>query len=120
MGFRYLRLGDAGDSTRLFIGGRDSLYRIKEYKGSWAHDVREGIGKVIYVNGDIIDGNFVNGQPHGMVKFVFGATKKKRWAEYCRGTRVKWLENKSTESTSELVSWLANLKKMQEDEEDAW
>jgi hypothetical protein len=41
---RYLLEGDAGDHTRMFIGGKGSLYRIAEYKGLWYEDERHGLG----------------------------------------------------------------------------
>ncbi len=58
-----------GDADRLLIGGQDSLYRIKEYDGSWVDGVREGLGIVTYVNNDKIEGGFVHGQPHGLRPF---------------------------------------------------
>lgn len=78
----------------------------------------------MYVNGDILDGNFVSGQPHGKIKYIFGqkvdGVHKKRWAEYVRGDRIRWLKNKAMDQVSEVVGWLASLKAMADAEEDEW
>ena len=37
----YLRDGEAGDATRLFIGGIGSLYRVKFYDGEWQENQKE-------------------------------------------------------------------------------
>ena len=44
----YLRMGDIGDSERMFIGGVDSLYREASYEGQWCEGEREGHGKRMF------------------------------------------------------------------------
>jgi len=114
----FLREGEIGDPYRLFIGGKGSLYRLKEFVGCWDDDVRQGIGKAVYSNGDILEGPFVNGQPHGNLKYTFAVSHKKRWAEYNHGKRVKWLENKSMDATKEVIGWLGRLRAQIKEEEE--
>jgi hypothetical protein len=95
MGEQYfIRKGEGGDENRLCIGGFDYLYRIKSYQGTYHEDVREGQGMITYTNGDTIEGNFQNGQPHGNMVYVFAATGKLRMAKYVRGERMEWIELK--------------------------
>lgn len=81
-----------GDPTRLFIGGKDSLYRVKEYTGDWVENQKHGRGVMTYFNGDKIDGPFVQGQPHGQCIYVFATTNKIRNALYVRGERIKFVD----------------------------
>ena len=67
----YLRDGEEGEGSRLYIGGIDSLYRMRTYSGSWLDGEREGLGVMTYINGDAIEGNFRKGQPHGTVLYRF-------------------------------------------------
>ena len=67
----YLRDGEEGEVSRLYIGGIDSLYRMRSYHGSWVDGVREGVGVMTYINGDAIEGPFRKGQPHGKVLYRF-------------------------------------------------
>ena len=39
-------------------------------------------------------------------------------AEYVRGTRIRWLKNKTMDNASEIIGWLSSLKKQMEQEED--
>ena len=64
------------------------MHPILLLAGSWYENEREGLGKAKYVNGDILEGNFQSGQPHGKIKYIFGQTTdskrvvgvhKKRW-----------------------------------------
>ena len=73
------------------IGGQDSLYRFKSYSGEWCENQEMGIGVATYVNGDSIQGEFVNGQPHGVVIYHFARTNRKRRARYHNGYRLEWL-----------------------------
>ncbi len=86
-----LKKGDEGDKDRMFIGGQHSLYRFKSYSGDWVEDRETGVGKATYVNGDTIEGDFVNGLPHGIVIYKFASTGKRRRARYHNGYRVEWL-----------------------------
>lgn len=70
----YIKHGEAGKSTRHYIGGVDSMYRIREYTGEWVNNVREGNGRITYMNGDTLEGTFANGQPHGMMVYTFVST----------------------------------------------
>ena len=42
--------------------------------GRWHENERHGLGKAKYVNGDVLDGNFQSGQPHGKIKYIFVQT----------------------------------------------
>lgn len=75
----------------MFIGGLNSLYRMKSYKGEYIDDVREGNGIMTYTNGDTIDGSFVRGLPHGTMVYTFASTGKTRIAKYERGKRSNWV-----------------------------
>ena len=94
--YYYLRDGDIGDLKRHAIGGKDSMYRVKEYSGGWEENTRYGEGIITYVNGDKVEGTFVKGQPHGVCQYHFAGTDEKkprmRYAEYCRGERVKFMD----------------------------
>jgi len=114
----YLKYGEGGDEKRLFIGFNGSLYRIQEYSGMWEDGIRQGKGKITYINGDILEGSFVNGQPNGNVRVVFAATKKKQWAEYRHGTRIQWLENEIFETSSKISTWLSRLQAQIAEEND--
>jgi hypothetical protein len=92
----FIREGELGDPDRYFIGGVDSLYRMKQYKGEFNEDKREGQGVLTYTNDDSIEGNFVNGQPHGTMLYCFASTGKKDLAIYDKGYRVKFIEMKQT------------------------
>lgn len=74
----------------MFIGGLDSLYRIKEYTGEWIEGEREGIGEVTYTNNDILRGYFVHGQAHGDMIFISGATGQPFATVYNNGNRTEW------------------------------
>lgn len=118
----YLRDGDTGDSSRLFIGGVDSLYRIASYKGSWDQDTREGTGEITFINGDSIHGVFRNGQPNGwcVCKFALreadngidkaGRPKPlyERKALFKDGYRVEWMPHNLNINAS-LLTWLVDL-----------
>ena len=67
----YFKEGEMGDHQRLFIGGVGSLYRVREYIGTWEDGIREGNGKIIYTNGVELEGNFKNGQPDGTMVYTF-------------------------------------------------
>ena len=68
-----------------------------KYEGEWYDNEKYGHGKLTYVNGDTIMGPFVHGQPHGLVEFRINKTARVRFAEYERGTRVRWVKkNKNT------------------------
>ena len=53
---------------------------------------KEGPGTLYFVNSDSITGHFVHGQPHGLMKVVFSAKGRVRYAEYVRGVRVAWVK----------------------------
>ena len=88
----------------MFIGGVDSLYRFKKYDGQWVNDVKEGQGIATYVNDDSIEGNFVNGQPHGILLYLF-ANGKKKYATYVRGQRIEWASD-MTVNLKQALAWL--------------
>jgi len=90
----YLRDGDAGDLQRQCVGGRGSTYRYNRYEGNWNEGVREGHGTLYFVNSDSITGTFIHGQPHGIMKCIFQARGRVRYADYERGTRKVWVEEK--------------------------
>lgn len=83
-----------GEPKRMFIGGKGSLYRIKEYIGMWEDDEKHGMGILTYFNGDKIEGTMWKGQPNGVVQYHFATTKKIRYAHYEQGLRVKWMDAK--------------------------
>lgn len=92
--YYYLKARDIGDEKRLFIGGVCSLYRLKEYSGHWVDDARTGQGTATYINGDSVQGPFLNGHPHGTVVVTFASSSKQRAARYEKGTRICWLEER--------------------------
>lgn len=103
----YLREGEGGDPRRLFIGGVGSLYRIRLYTGEWCEGLRCGQGRASYVNGDTIEGTFVQGRAHGIVKYTFASGLETR-AEYCRGLRLSFEQRSSAKVlSSEAVRWLS-------------
>jgi hypothetical protein len=89
--YYYLREGDVGDPERYFIGGNDSLYRVKEYTGTWEDNEKHGSGILTYVNGDKLEGLFYHGQPHGLVQYQF-FNGRTRYADYVRGERKNWMD----------------------------
>ena len=101
----YLKEGDEGEPTRMFIGGVGSLYRFRKYEGEWFDGIKEGDGTGTYVNGDQIIGKFAKGLPHGPCEYKFAAKKRVRFALYERGVRKKWLDN-STSNVAGLLSYL--------------
>ena len=68
----FLKDGEQGEPTRIFIGGIDSLYRPKVYIGTWESGERAGLGVLTYVTGESIEGIFVRGHAHGvcLVRFA--------------------------------------------------
>ena len=88
----YLRDGDTGDLDRYCVGGRGSTYRYKCYDGNWVDDTKSGFGQLYFVNSDSLTGNFVQGQPHGLMKVIFSAKGRVRYANYERGTRLSWVK----------------------------
>mmetsp|Transcript_25731 Transcript_25731/g.43349 ORF Transcript_25731/g.43349 Transcript_25731/m.43349 type:complete len:550 (-) Transcript_25731:116-1765(-) len=99
----YLREGEAGDAKRLFIGGVGSLYRFRLFDGMWQNDVREGHGVATYVNGDTIEGNFISGRAHGIVKYTFASTGAVNHAMYCRGIRESFDSKESAKVLSNMA-----------------
>jgi hypothetical protein len=105
-----LKKGDAGEPDKMFTGGVGSLYRVESYDGTWYHGerftvfvfilswhnyfvpCRTGTGIIKYLNGDTVEGTFVNGQPHGYVIYFFAKSKRRRQARYHFGYRLEWLE----------------------------
>jgi len=55
------------------------------------------------VNGDTIEGNFVCGRAHGIVKYTFASTGAVNHAEYHRGTRVAFESKESAKVLSTLA-----------------
>ena len=78
---------------RLYIGGRDSLYRTKAFDGLWKDNVKQGDGRLVLTNGDMVEGPFVNGMLHGFCMHYFAASGRRRLAEYVRGDRIGWRDN---------------------------
>eukprot|EP01038_Epipyxis_sp_PR26KG_P005293 gene5293-7355_t len=93
--YSYLKNGEMGDGKRLCIGGIDSLYRTKEYQGSWVENKREGYGIMTYTNGDTIEGNFLNGLLEGTAVYKFINSGNIRYARYARGYRQEWIQLKT-------------------------
>ena len=93
-------------------GGYGAIYRFMKYEGDWYEDEKYGHGKLTYVNGDTLTGPFVHGQPHGLVEFRINKTARVRFAEYVRGTRIKWV--KKSKNTAKAI---ASLKEMFKDSE---
>jgi hypothetical protein len=60
-------------------------------------------GKATYVNGDTLEGNFVGGRAHGIVKYTFATTGAVNHAEYCRGIRVNFESKQSAKVLSNLA-----------------
>ncbi|DAZ99333.1 TPA: hypothetical protein N0F65_005184 [Lagenidium giganteum] len=67
------------------------LYRIARYEGEFVHNSRHGAGKMLFENGDMLTGNFVEGFAHGVVKYRF-LLGSDRFAKYSHGQRVRWLD----------------------------
>ena len=93
-------------------GGYGAIYRFMKYEGDWYEDEKYGHGKLTYVNGDTLTGPFVHGQPHGLVEFRINKTARVRFAEYVRGTRIKWV--KKSKNTAKAI---ASLKEVFKDSE---
>lgn len=77
----------------MYIGGRDSLYRTKAYDGHWQNNVRQGDGRLVFMNGDMVEGPFVNGMLHGFCMHYFASSGRRRLAEYVRGDRIGWRDD---------------------------
>ena len=92
----FIKDGELGDAHNMFIGGVDSLYRIKSYKGEFVDDVREGNGVITYTNGDSIEGYFHHGLAHGTMVYTFAKDASTKVAQYRNGYRIKWVEVKRT------------------------
>ena len=58
------------------------------YHGMWKNDVMEGDGTFMYANGDIFSGNFVNGIKQGQGTYEFKADKSQLVGEWKTGTIV--------------------------------
>lgn len=67
-------------------------------------DEKEGEGVATYVNGDSIEGNFVRGQPHGVLLYRF-ANGKQKYATYVRGQRVDWTSDIAI-NLKKTLAWL--------------
>lgn len=101
----YLKEGEIGDAKRMCIGGVGSLYRAMKYSGNWEHNERNGTGMLTYCNGDTLQGNFLHGQPHGVLLYTFHSTAKSngrgkliartRGARFERGERIEWIDEKA-------------------------
>lgn len=87
----YLKEGEAGDPDNMYIGGVGSLYRTLTYDGEWFEGWREGHGKLVYVNGDSLEGNFHKGLAHGKIRERNAAMNKTRKCKYIRGEREAWI-----------------------------
>ena len=102
------------------MGGRGSTYRIALYEGNWFEGERHGAGKVTYVNGDTVSGNFVNGVLDGFAEFEFmgdqpgrapptGKKRRRRMVHFVRGERKEWMD-KSAKAVKEASSFLIRLR----------
>ena len=60
-------------------------------------------GKATYVNGDTIEGNFIGGRAHGVVKYTFATTGAVNHAEYSRGVRVNFESKESAKVLSTMA-----------------
>ena len=87
----FLKEHETGDSRRNFIGKNGSLYRVHTHLGLFEGNKRQGYGISVFMNGDQLLGEFIDGQPQGIVVFKF-ATGKSKMALYEKGTRLRWLE----------------------------
>ena len=87
----FLREHETGDPKRHFIGPNGSLYRVHSHLGLFQENKRQGYGISVFMNGDQLLGEFIDGQPHGIVVFKFVSGKNKM-ALYEKGTRLRWLE----------------------------
>jgi hypothetical protein len=96
----YMRDGEMGDIERHCIGGVDSMYRMKSFKGEFEEDIRHGRGILTYTNEDRLEGNFIRGQAHGVMLYYFASTGKMNIAEYKNGYRVKWSETNRSRNSS--------------------
>lgn len=92
--YQFLRDGEMGNNHRMYIGGVDSLYRFKCYKGQFQADERQGNGIATYTNGDSLEGHFEKGQAHGTIVCTFFLSGRVRVAKYFRGERTEWIEMK--------------------------
>jgi hypothetical protein len=59
----------------------------------------------VYVNGDILSGNFTQGLPHGMLLYTFIRTGKSVHASYIRGRREGWSDEVAIVAKG-MIAWL--------------
>ena len=97
------------------VGGNGALYRPSRYKGQWKDNMKHGVGVLTYLNGMELDGDFVNGHPHGniLVRYPCREGEKKRLCRqgrWVRGKRVEWFDytEEEEEVASEIASFLFN------------
>lgn len=68
------------------------------------NDEKEGEGRATYVNEDIIEGNFIRGQPHGVLLYRF-ANGKVKYATFVRGQRMEWTSDVAI-NMKKTLAWL--------------
>ena len=87
----FMKTHELGDPHRSFIGPNGSLYRVHSHLGLFKENVRQGYGISIFSNGDQLLGDFIDGQPHGIVVIKFWSGKS-RIALYEKGARLRWVD----------------------------
>eukprot|EP01041_Mallomonas_annulata_P007180 gene7180-14628_t len=96
---KYLRHREAGDPRHMFMGGVDSMYRPCEYEGI-----------LRYLNGDEIEGEFLNGFLEGLALYRFrGSLERSHYAYFSQGKRLEWTDD-SLSDAGELILALKSLK----------
>jgi hypothetical protein len=74
-------LGENGEPIKFTDQGR-----VRVHEGMFNMDVRQGKGKAVLNNGDVMEGEFVEGKAHGAIKITF-ATGKMSYATFMHGQR---------------------------------
>jgi len=83
---KFVRLDEAYDPLQ-----KDRMYRPCEYEGEWVQGRRTGHGTLRYLNGDEIEGEFLDGFLEGLAVYRFkGGAHGSQYAMYERGHRLRW------------------------------
>eukprot|EP01127_Copromyxa_protea_P013494 TRINITY_DN3646_c0_g1_i2.p2 TRINITY_DN3646_c0_g1~~TRINITY_DN3646_c0_g1_i2.p2 ORF type:complete len:142 (+),score=14.87 TRINITY_DN3646_c0_g1_i2:1023-1448(+) len=67
---------------------------IRSYEGEWRDDMRHGNGKIIFSGGDVLEGSFEFGQPHGRVTITLQASDTELRGQMSSGNWVGNVEIK--------------------------
>ncbi|ESN93808.1 hypothetical protein HELRODRAFT_180459 [Helobdella robusta] len=80
-------------TTTMTIPTMDSietvLEAVSENTGQWVKDMKEGVGTLIYSNGDVYRGNWESGKKHGKGLYFFAVEKLLIASEWNYGVRKR-------------------------------